>query len=272
VNRIDAIFATGCDGPGSIVPYICAGDPDAESTCAMLHAFGGMGIELVEVGIPISDPVGDGRSIAEAARRALGGGMTLAKTLDICRSVQNPPAIVLFSYLNPIAMYGIERLARDARRSNVSGVIIADLPLDESAEIARVLRRFGIALTLLIAPGTPLQRAVAIAEASDGFAYVVSRLGVTGASLEPDIEAVERRLKLLRSHTRRPLAVGFGVGRPEHVRRLVGHADAMVVGSALVDAVARRSNEEDPVRAAQRFLQPLLTATVASKPFRVKVQ
>lgn len=264
MNRIDAIFAAQRESPALIVPYICAGDPNLESTCEILHAFGRMGIQLVEVGVPFSDPVGDGRSITDATRRALDGGMTLTKTLDACRSVSNAPAIVLFSYLNPIAKYGIERFARDACRSSVSGVIIADLPLDESAEIAGVLRRFGIALTLLIAPGTPLRRAIAIAEASDGFAYVVSRLGVTGASVEPDVEAVERRLKVLRAHTRRPLAVGFGVARPEHVRRLAGHADGIVVGSALVDAVARRSNADDPVTAAQRFLQPLLSAAAVS--------
>jgi tryptophan synthase alpha chain len=270
VNRIDAIFAMAHGGPALIVPYICAGDPNVESTCAMLHAFAGMGIQVVEVGVPFSDPVGDGRSIAEAARRALGSGMTLAKTLDACRSVPNAPAIVLFSYLNPIARYGIERFARDASRSNVGGIIIADLPLDESAEVARVLRRFDIALPLLIAPGTPLQRAIAIAEASDGFAYVVSRLGVTGASVEPDIEAVERRLKLLRPNTRRPLAVGFGVARPEHVRRLAGHAEAVVVGSALVDAVAHRSNEQDPRTAAQDFLRPLLAAASRLRPLQTK--
>jgi tryptophan synthase alpha chain len=262
MNTIETIFATARDGPALVIPYICAGDPSVESTCDMLATFGSMGIQIVEVGIPFSDPVGDGRSIADAARRALGGGTTLATTLEACGSVSNAPAIVLFSYLNPIARYGVERFARDASRSNVSGVIVADLPLDEAAEVADTLRRFDIALTLLIAPGTPLQRAAAIAEASDGFVYVVSRVGVTGASKEPDIDAVERRLHVLRSHTARPLAVGFGVARPEHVRRLAAHADGIVVGSALVDAVSARKNDEDPVSAARSFLAPLLSAAM----------
>ena len=265
MNRIDSLFASTRDGEALLVPYVCAGDPSVEATCELLQAFGDMGVRLVEVGIPFSDPVGDGRTITNAARRALRGGMTLAKTLDACAAASNAPAIVLFSYLNPIASYGIERFANDASRSKVSGVIIADLPLDESHEIARVFRSCGIGLTLLIAPGTPLQRAIAIADASDGFVYVVSRLGVTGASVEPDIETVKRRLTLLRSHMRRPLTVGFGVARPEHVRSLAGYADGVVVGSALVDAIARRGDTQDPVTAAQNFLQPLLTAAAVSE-------
>lgn len=269
MNRIEAIFASRRDGRALVIPYICAGDPSAQSTCDILRAFGSMGIQIVEVGVPFSDPVGDGRSIADAARRALDGGMTLAKTLDVCASVPHAPAIALFSYLNPIARYGIERFARDACRSNVSGVIIADLPLDESADIALALRRFDITLTLLIAPGTPLSRAVAIAEASDGFAYVVSRLGVTGSSIEPYIGAVERRLTLLRSHTKRPLAVGFGVAQPEHVRRLAGQADGIVVGSALVDAVAHRKHSDDPAATAQKFIEPLISAAAQSQLLEV---
>jgi tryptophan synthase alpha chain len=259
VNRIDAVFAAA-RGRTLLIPYICAGDPDAQSTREMLDAFGGMGIEVVEVGVPFSDPVGDGRSIADAALRALDGGMTLARTLGVCAEVPNPPAIVLFSYVSPIARYGFERFARDAQRSNVSGVIVADLPLEEAASVAPVLRRFGIALILLIAPSTPLERAVEIADASDGFAYVVSRLGVTGGAFEPDVDAVEERLQSLRSRTVRPLAVGFGVANAEHVGRLTRHADAVVVGSALVDAVAGRA-DRSPASAARQFLVPLLSVT-----------
>ncbi len=256
-NRLDAVFDTARGGRALLIPYICAGDPDAQSTHEMLGAFGQLGIEVVEVGVPFSDPVGDGRSIAGAARRALMGGMTLARTLDICANTPNAPAIVLFSYLSPIARYGFERFARAAQRCNVSGLIVADLPLEEAARLAPLLRRLGIALTLLIAPSTPLQRAVEIADASDGFAYVVSRVGVTGTALEPDITAVAERLRRLRSRTGRPLAVGFGVANPEHVRLLASHADAIVVGSALVDAVAG-SLDCAAASAARRFLEPLL--------------
>ena len=263
MNRIDAVFAAA-RGRALLVPYICAGDPDAQSTREMLDAFGEMGIKVVEVGVPFSDPVGDGRSIADAALRALDGGMTLARTLDVCADVPNAPAIVLFSYVSPIARYGFERFARDAQRSNVSGLIVADLPLEEAASVAPLLRRFGIALTLLIAPSTPLQRAVEIADASDGFAYVVSRLGVTGGAFEPDIDAVERRLQSLRSRTVRPLAVGFGVASAEHVGRLARHADAVVVGSALVDAVAGRA-DRSPASAARQFLVPLLSVTAQAQ-------
>jgi tryptophan synthase alpha chain len=257
MNRLDAIFDAARGGRAFLIPYICAGDPDAQSTHEMLGAFGEMGIEVVEVGVPFSDPVGDGRSIADAARRALLGGMTLAGTLDICANTPNAPAIVLFSYLSPIARYGFERFAPEAQRSNVSGLIVADLPLEEAARIAPLLRRFGIALTLLIAPSTPLQRAVEIADASDGFVYVVSRVGVTGTAFEPDIVAVEERLRRLRSRTVRRLAVGFGVANPEHVRLLALHADAIVVGSALVDAVAGQVGRA-AASAARQFLEPLL--------------
>ena len=262
MNRLDAIFAAARGRRSLVIPYVCAGDPSAESTCELLTEFDAMGIEIAEVGIPFSDPVGDGRTITAAAQRALDGGMTLARVLDVCASVPNAPAIVLFGYLSPIARYGFERFARDAQRSNVSGVIIADLPFEEAAAVAAVLRQRDIGLTQLIAPTTPLHRAVEIADASDGFAYVVSRLGVTGAGREPDTEAVIRQLRALRLQTARPLAVGFGIAGAEHVEQLAPHTDALVVGSAFVDALSAGG-----FRSARRFLGPLLRATfIGTRP------
>jgi tryptophan synthase alpha chain len=260
VNRLDAIFASARGRRALVIPYVCAGDPNAESTCELLTEFDAMGIEIAEVGVPFSDPVGDGRTIAAAAQRALDGGMTLARVLDVCASVPNAPAIVLFSYLSPIARYGFERFARDAQRSNVSGVIIADLPFEEAVAVTLPLRKREIGLTQLIAPTTPLHRALEIASASDGFAYVVSRMGVTGAAREPDTEATVEQLRALKSHTALPLAAGFGVAKPEHVERLAPHADAVVVGSSLVEAVSAGG-----LSSARRFLEPLLRATFIGK-------
>jgi tryptophan synthase alpha chain len=261
VNRLEAIFGAARGRRTLTIPYVCAGDPSAEATCALLAEFDAMGIEIAEVGVPFSDPIGDGRTIAAASQRALDGGMTLARVLDVCASVPNAPAIVLFSYLSPIARYGLERFARDAERSGVSSVIIADVPFEEAAEVVPLFRQRGVGVTQLIAPNTPLPRAVEIAGASDGFAYVVSRMGVTGAAREPDTKAAIEQLRRLRSFTARPLAVGFGLAKPQHVRRLAPHADALVVGSALVDDLAGQPGDS-PAAAARRFLEPLLDAAL----------
>ncbi len=266
VNRLDAIFARAGDRR-LVIPYLCAGDPDATTSRCVLGALHDARVEIVEVGIPYGDALGDGRTIARAAGRALAGGMTLGRTLDLCASVPNPPAIVLFGYLNAIAAYGIERFAADAARAGVSGAIVVDLPYEESDRIRKPLQRHGIALIGLISPTTPLRRAVCIAQSSDGFAYVVSRLGVTGAASEPDLDALERRLQELRANTDRRIAVGFGISNPAQVARIARCADAVVVGSALIDALDGLRGGE-AATAAKTFLDPLLLAAESPMPGR----
>lgn len=262
MNRLDTIFGAARDKRRLLIPYVCAGDPDADTTAELLRAFGAMGVEIVEVGIPFSDPVGDGRSIASATQRALDAGMTVARTLELCASVRDAPAIVLFTYLNPIARYGFERFAADARDANVCGVIVVDLPF-ERRDLVSAFGAADIAVTYLIAPSTPLARAVVLAQASDAFAYVVSRFGVTGTAHKPQAPAVAERLARLRAGSERPLAVGFGIAAPGDVRALAPCADALVVGSGLVEAVAAR-NGQSAVEAARRYLEPLVAAAAGA--------
>jgi tryptophan synthase alpha chain len=258
MNRLDEIFAT-TQARRIVIPYVCAGDPDAATTHCVVRALALAGAQIVEIGIPFTDPLGDGRTIGDATQRALHSGMTLARTLELCASLREGPAIVLMGYLNPIAAYGIERFAADARRAGVCGAIVADLPYEERLLLAEPLRANGVALIALVAPTTPLARAAQIAAASDAFVYVVSRLGVTGAAREPGIEALATRLQALRSCTTRPLAVGFGVSNATQIRRVAPYCDAAIVGSALIDALAGRSGN-DAAAAARAFYEPLLAA------------
>jgi tryptophan synthase alpha chain len=259
MNRLEAIFARASRERRLVIPYVCAGDPDISTSRAVLRALGDVGAEIVELGMPFGDPVGDGGTIAAAADRALRGGTTLSLTLDLCASVPDGPAIVLFGYLNPIARYGVKRFAADSRRAGVCGVIVADLPYEETSLLSGALDDQGIALILLVSPTTPLERAVRIAQASDAFVYVVSRLGVTGASREPDFDALALRLQALRARMDRPIAAGFGVSSTAHVARIAPHAEAIVVGSALVDALAGRVGD-DAAAMARTILEPLVAA------------
>ncbi len=258
MKRLEAIFARA-SGRRLVIPYVCAGDPDIATSRGVIGALAHAGAEIVEVGMPFSDPVGDGKTIARAAQRALDSGTTLAQTLELCASTCGEAAIVLFGYLNPIVRYGVERFARDAKRAGVAGAIVADLPYEETSLLATTLRASGIALVLIASPTTPLDRAVRIAQASDAFVYVVSRLGVTGASSAPDIQALQSRLEALRARVKRPIAVGFGLSNSSQIALLAPAAEALVVGSALVDAVAGRVGS-DASAAAERFLRPLVAA------------
>jgi tryptophan synthase alpha chain len=258
-NRLARIFAGSARGRRLVIPYVCAGDPDAVTSASVLRALGNAGAEIVELGIPFGDAVGDGGTIAGSAHRALRAGMTLAGVLDLCANVRDGPAIVLFGYLNPIARYGVERFAADAARAGVAGVIVADLPYEDRSLLTGALHARGIASILLVSPATPGDRAARIAEASDVFVYLVSRLGVTGAGREPDFDALACQIQSLRVRTNRPIAVGFGISRPRQVAGIAAHAEAIVVGSALVDALAGRSGT-DAAAAAVAFFAPLAAA------------
>ena len=229
----------------AFVPYVMAGDPDLETTVFMLHALTEAGADIIELGIPYGDPLADGPSVAAAGQRALASGTTLPTVLALLRlhrAAISP--VVLFTYYNPVYQYGLQRFARDAAAAGCAGVIVPDLALEETASLRRVLKAASLEMPLLVAPTTPKQRARRILKASTGFVYVVSRLGVTGAGSAPAMEPLYAQLAELRAMTDSPLAVGFGISRPHDVARLMGHADAIVVGSALIDAYTGRAGED----------------------------
>ncbi len=236
---IDAAFARARDeGRAALIPYVVTGDPDVETTVAVIEAIVAAGADVVELGIPYGDPLADGPTIAAAGQRALEAGTTLEDAFAVAERLRGRAPIVFFTYYNPIYQYGIERFARRAAAVGAAGAIVPDVPLEEAGLLRSAFAREGLALPLLVAPTTPRERAGRIAQASDGFVYVVSRLGVTGARREPDTAWIEREVTALRKQTGKPLAVGFGISTPDHVRAVAGLADGVIIGSALIDSFA----------------------------------
>lgn len=237
---IDAVFERE---RRAFIPYVMAGDPDLETTAAIIDALRDAGSALIEVGIPYGDPLADGPTIAAAGQRALARGTRMRDAFKLTENARanGSPPIVLFTYLNPVLQYGTERFAAEAQKSGAAGVIVPDAALEETTALRDVFARHDLAMPLLVAPSTPRERAARIAEASTGFVYVVSRLGVTGAASAPDFAPVRAQVAMLRELTGKPLAVGFGVSTPEHVREVAPIADGIIVGSALIDAYARAS-------------------------------
>ena len=240
-DSLDAVFARArAERRGVLIPYLCAGDPDLATSEALLEMLAASGVDAIELGIPYGDPLADGPTIAAAAQRALDEGASLESTLEMARRATSggAPPILFFTYFNPVSQFGLERFAAACVAAGVAGAIVPDLPLEESGPLREAFARHGLALPLLIAPTTPPQRAVRLAELSDGFVYLVSRLGVTSASRDPDFAWVAERVTALRSATRRPIAVGFGIATPAQVRAANEIADGAIVGSALIDAYA----------------------------------
>jgi tryptophan synthase alpha chain len=241
VEVLDAVFARARDEQrGVLIPYLCAGDPDTPTSEALLETIATSGVDAIELGIPYGDPLADGPTIAAAAQRALEGGASLEGALEMARRAheRGAPPILFFTYFNPIVQFGLERFAAACVAAGAAGAIVPDLPLEESGPLREAFRQQGLAMPQLIAPTTPPERALRLAELSDGFVYLVSRLGVTSASREPDFEWVARRVAALRRGTRRPIVVGFGIATPDHVRSASELADGAIVGSALIDAYA----------------------------------
>jgi len=224
----------------ALIGYVVAGDPDRETTLDVLDALTEAGVDLIELGVPYGDPLADGPSIAAAGQRALAGGMRFADSLELAARARERGAapIVFFTYVNPVDRYGAERFARAARDAGAVGAIVPDVPLEELDSFAPPLRAAGLAIPLLIAPTTPHERAARIAQASTGFVYLVSRLGVTGARREPDVAWVAAVVERLRPATPLPLTVGFGISTPEQAAAIGAVADGVIVGSALVDSYA----------------------------------
>lgn len=240
-SRLAAVFEKArAEKRAALIPYIMASDPDDETTALVIDALTDAGADLIELGIPYSDPLADGPTIAAAGQRALEGGATIERALQIVRAAheRNAAPILFFTYVNPVSQYGAAAFAKAARTAGALGAIVPDIPLEEVDAFAPAFHAAELALPLLVAPTTPPERAARISERSDGFVYLVSRLGVTGARREPDIHWIADAVARLRARSGKPIAVGFGISTPAHVRSLAGIADGVIVGSALIDAMA----------------------------------
>lgn len=261
-GSIAGVFAAAtASNRAALVPYVVAGDPDPETTLAVLEALTAAGVDLIELGIPYGDPLADGPTIAASAQRALENGMRMAGAFEIAAEARRRGCapIVAFTYVNPVDRYGAERFAREAREAGIVGAIVPDVPLEELDTFAPTLRAAGLDIPLLIAPTTPRERAERIARASSGFVYLVSRLGVTGAKREPDVAWAKASVEHLRSATSLPLAVGFGISTPAQVAAIASVADGVIIGSALIDAYAG-SRGAEAARRVEAFVAPLAAA------------
>ena len=233
-------------GTPGLVTYITAGDPDLPRTEGILRALERGGADVVEVGIPFSDPLADGPVIQRATERALEARTTLLGVLALLRRMRAElrMPVVLFSYANPIFRVGAERFADLARDAGVDGVLVLDLPIEESGEFRAILSARGIDTILLLSPTTSDERLRTAATLGSGFLYAISRLGVTGARSEI-AEGAEAMVRRIRSVSALPVALGFGISKPEHVRQVGQWADAVVVGSALVNVIADAGQSPD---------------------------
>lgn len=246
-------------GRTALIPYLTAGYPTADASVAALRAAAEVA-DILEVGVPFSDPLADGPTIQRSTFEALRQGMTLAGTLDLIARAELSRPVVVFSYFNPILRYGLERFLTDAEALGIAGLILTDLPAGSDPSVESAVQRSALDLIRLIAPTTGPKRLVAAVAGAQGFVYLVARLGVTGASsalsagLGDSIVAVRRATPL-------PVAVGFGISTPEQARTVGRLADGVVVGSALVDTLGR-----DGVRAARLFLGSLRQALDEGEP------
>jgi tryptophan synthase alpha chain len=235
-------------GRGGLVTYVTAGDPDRQTSLEVLVALARAGADVLEVGVPFSDPLADGPVIQRATERALAAGMTLSGTLDLVKDLRAEvdTPIVLFTYANPVLRMDATAFAATAREAGADGVLILDYPVEEAGKLRRTLIDAELDPIFLISPTTSDERIRKSSDLGRGFLYVISRLGVTGAR-DSIAGGTEELLERVRRHSALPVAIGFGISRPEHVVDACRHADAAVVGSALVNVVA-----EGRAGAAQR--------------------
>ncbi|MGL3105727.1 tryptophan synthase subunit alpha [Bradyrhizobium sp. BR 1432] len=239
-TRIDTRFAElKKQGRSAFVTFLMAGDPDPATSLEIIKALPKVGADVIEIGMPFTDPMADGPSIQAAGLRALKAGMTLKKTLELVRGFRkddNATPIVLMGYYNPIYIYGVDKFLVDAKSAGVDGLIIVDLPPEEDDELCLPAMKAGLNFIRLATPTTDDKRLPAVLANTSGFVYYVSITGITGAAAA-DSSAVSEAVARIKRHTKLPVCVGFGIRTPEAARAIASHANGAVVGTALVDAL-----------------------------------
>jgi len=265
-SKIDAVFARlrAQRRPG-LVTYTTAGDPDLSRSADILMALDRGGADVLEVGVPFSDPLADGPVIQRATERALAAGANLRASLALVAEVRPRVAapIVIFSYANPLLRMGIDAFARQAAFCGVDGVLALDLPIEEAQEFRETLARAGLDTIFLLSPTTTEARIRRAAELGRGFLYGISRLGVTGAR-DTVAAGAAGLMQRIRAHTNMPVALGFGISRPEHVAEVASYADAAVVGSALVALIAEQRDSADLIARVEDYVRWLKGTSVGA--------
>jgi tryptophan synthase alpha chain len=265
-NRIDETFEKlRAHKQAAMIAYIAAGDPTLEATEALVPALEKAGVDLVELGLPFSDPLADGIVNQLAAARALEAGATTSKVLECVRAIRRVSQIpiVLYTYLNPIYRFGFTEFFAAAEQAGVDGLLILDLPPDEIDSNPDFAVQSGLKQIRLIAPTTPETRISKLTAKASGFLYYVSREGVTGERAEL-AESLAERVAAIRANTDLPIAVGFGISTPEHVRQVAAVADAVVVGSAIVKKIAEWGTDPHLIGKLVEFVAPLAAASKRS--------
>jgi tryptophan synthase alpha chain len=257
-DRIEKKFAeVKKQSRAALIPFIMGGDPDAAATAELLAALPGAGADIIEIGMPFSDPMADGPVIEAAGKRALAKGMDVAGILELVRGFRKKnegTPIILMGYFNPVYRYGNEKFCTDAAGAGVDGLILVDLPPEEEQEMQPYLSATGLKLIRLIAPTSVETRLPLLAKSASGFIYYISVAGITGAKTATASD-LKKNIDRLRQATNLPIAVGFGIKTPQQVREVAQVADAVVVGSALVDLIGKSG--KDAVSAASRFVSEL---------------
>ena len=259
MTRIGCLFdCLKRDGRKGLIAYLTAGDPAPNRTADLVEALVRGGADLIELGVPFSDPIADGPVIQRAGERALTAGTTLGSVLDIAAEIRRRSEVplLLFTYLNPVLRYGLERLAADAARQGIDGCLLTDASVDEAQDYAAAMHRHGLDTVFLAAPTSTPRRLELVARYSTGFIYLVSRTGVTGER-EQLSDSVAPMVRAVRAVTDLPLAVGFGISRPEHVAELARQVEAVVVGSAFVRLIERHAGNSSLEIQLERFTREL---------------
>jgi tryptophan synthase alpha chain len=250
------------EGKTAFIPYITAGDPTLDQTEEIVYAMEKAGVDIIEFGVPFSDPVGDGPVNQEAAQRALLNNVTLRDIIGLVKRIRSTSQvpILLFTYFNPVLVYGIEVFAKEAAEAGVDGVLCVDLPPEEAEEYKHALDANALRTVFLISPTSTDERIKLISEKCTGFIYYVSRMGVTGekASLATDLNIAIARIK---KHTDKPVAVGFGISTPAHAKEVAGLAEGVIVGSAIVRMIGELGDGDDTAEKVGDFVATLVKAT-----------
>lgn len=266
MNRIEERFATlKKAGKKGFIVYIGAGDPNLEATESLALAFDKAGVDVLELGVPFSDPLADGLVNQLAAQRGLESGTTPPRVLETVRSIRRNSSIpiVLYVYYNLLHKTGLDHFIADAAAAGVDGLLVLDLPPEESGNYEALMQRSGLSPIYLVAPTTPEERIEFIVKRGGGFVYYVSREGVTGMQ-QSISDTIAGKVKLIRAHTQLPIAVGFGISNPEQARQVAELSDAVVVGSAVVNQIAAHGKSPDLVRRVSDFTSQLVSAVKKS--------
>jgi len=261
--RIDSTFKQLKEtNTSAFIAYVTAGDPTIDLSLKIIHGLADAGADVIELGVPFSDPQADGEVNQLAAERALKSGCTLSKVLDLVREFRktHQTPIILFTYLNPIFSYGYDTFITSAKEAGVDGLLLLDLPPDEAKLSPEFQNESPLKNITLIAPTSPDERISFLAKQSEGFIYALSRTGVTGAQAAPS-QAIGKTVEAIKAHTDVPVCVGFGITTPEQAAMVANASDGVIVGSAIVNQIAKHADDPNLAQIVTNFTKPLIDAT-----------